>query len=257
MTKTSEAPRASVADVGGWERYYQAVEDRRRRPSNVRHYMEYLFDGVPLSGVRMLDVGAGDGRFSFYASRAGAREVVSLEPGGAGSSQGETARRFQRFAAFVQDPAVRLDGHTLQDYQPDGDPFDVVLSQSSINHLDEQACIRVHRDPAARAEYLRIFEKLAALTVGGGTLIVADVARRNLFGDLHVKNPFAPTIEWQKHQPPRLWAELLGEVGFTQARIRWSTLNSLRHPGQVLLGNRIGAYVTHSSFCLTMRRASG
>ncbi|HWH55690.1 MAG TPA: hypothetical protein VNT04_08955, partial [Gaiellaceae bacterium] len=36
----------------------------------VRFYCDYLFDEIPLQGKTMLDVGAGDGRYSFYAACA-------------------------------------------------------------------------------------------------------------------------------------------------------------------------------------------
>jgi hypothetical protein len=68
-----------------------------------------------------------------------------------------------------------------------------------------------------------------------------------------MRNPFAPSVEWEKHQHPRVWAELLAESGFHSPRIRWSTLNTLRTPGRVVLGNRVGAYCCESTFTLTMR----
>jgi hypothetical protein len=64
-----------------------------------------------------------------------------------------------------------------------------------------------------------------------------------------------PTLEWHKHQPPEVWAELLSKVGFAQPWIRWTTLNTLRRPGELLFGNRLVSYFTLSTFILTMRRA--
>ena len=48
------------------------------------------------------------------------------------------------------------------------------------------------------------------------------------------------------------WIGLLREAGFTEPRVRWSTANSLRRPGRVLLGNRVAAWFTEGAFCLTM-----
>lgn len=235
-------------------RYFSAVEQLGYKPRNLRFYLNYLFDGVDLAGKRMLDVGAGNGRFSFYAACAGARESVAMEPDAAGSSGGRTGQALQRLASLLDDPNVKLVRQTLQEYEHEGDPFDVVLLHASINHLDEEACVVLHHDAAAQREYLEIFEKLAALTKPQGTLIVVDVARRNLFGDLGLKNPISRSIEWEKHQAPAFWAELLSRKGFTKPRIRWNTFNTLGSAGRLLLGNRVASYLLTSSFCLTMRR---
>jgi ribosomal protein L11 methylase PrmA len=62
------------------ERYFEAVAQRGRSRENWRFYLDYLFRGVDFAGRTMIDVGAGDGMFSFYAACAGATKVVSLEP---------------------------------------------------------------------------------------------------------------------------------------------------------------------------------
>ena len=162
--------------------------------------------------------------------------------------------RFQRLQELLKRPEVRFGAEAFQDWDPQGQRFDVVLMHASINHLDEEGCIHLHRDPGARQRYAKVFEKLAAISRPGASLVVVDCSRRNLFGDLGLTCPFAPTIEWQKHQPPELWAELLAAAGFGQARIRWNSLNALGPLGSALLGNRLGSYLTTSLFCLTMTR---
>jgi hypothetical protein len=47
---------------------------------------------------------------------------------------------------------------------------------------------------------------------------------------------------------------LLEQAGFEDQRLRWHSLNTLRQPGQLLLGNRVGAWLISSSFFLTMTR---
>ena len=70
--------------------------------------------------------------------------------------------------------------------------------------------------------------KLAALCAPGAYLVVKEAMPHNLFGRLGLKNPLMPTLEWEKHQTPELWIELLAQVGFREPRVRWTTLNTLR-----------------------------
>lgn len=226
-----------------------------RNLGNLRFYLDYLFDGVPLAGRRMLDVGAGDGVYSLYAAAAGAERVVALEPEAAGSSAG-VAQKFGRMAKLSALDSTELVSGSFQEFDPEGERFDVLFLHSSVNHLDEPACIALHTDPRARQTYRALFAKLADMSADGARLIVCDVTRRNLFARLPFKNPVQPNIEWEKHQSPTQWARLLGEVGFLEPRLRWSSFNTLRTPGRLLFGNRVAAWFLLGSFCLTMTRDS-
>lgn len=213
-----------------------------------------LFAGVDLEDRTLLDVGCGAGHVGFWAAAHGARRVVGLEPEVEGSSAGvqESFRRIAR-AVGVED-SVELVTARLQDCNLANERFDVVLLAASINHLDEEACMRLHEDEQARAAYRKYLRLLANVAAPGAVLIVTDCDRRNLFARLRVRNPLAPTIEWEKHQPPDLWARLLSDVGFEDPTVSWMTLNTLRGPGQAILGNRACAYLTTSVFRLAMRR---
>jgi SAM-dependent methyltransferase len=234
------------------DNYFQLMAERGRSPGNLRFYISYLFRDVDLRGKTILDVGAGDGRYSLYAASAGAASVVSLEPETAGSRRG-TGEAFMKAAEHLQLDQVQLVPERLQDYEPGDTTFDVQLLHSSINHLDEDACTRLHNDSRARNVYLGILRKLAATAAPGAKLIAVDCSRRNLFAHFG-RNPLAPSIEWEKHQPPELWARLLEEVGFRNPKIRWNSFNTLRSMGRLLLGNRIASYCLTSSFCLSMER---
>jgi SAM-dependent methyltransferase len=220
---------------------------------NLRFYLGYLFDGVDFVGKRMLDIGAGSGLYGIYAACSGATQSICLEPEAAGSVSG-VRQKFDRVVGELALNCVSMSAATLQEFEPGTEGFDLVFLHNSINHLDESACMALHRDDSAQRLYLEVFRKMHALTAPGGTLIIADCARRNLFGDLGLKNPLAPMIEWHKHQSPRLWARLLGEVGFARPRIRWSSYNSLGRLGRILLGHRAAAYCLNSHFCLTMQK---
>jgi SAM-dependent methyltransferase len=237
------------------DRYFAVIAANGYVPGNMRFYADYLFRGIDLTGT-MLDVGAGDGMFSFYAACAGAARVVSLEPQVAGSAAGMNDT-FERIASLLGQDQVELVPQRLHDYEATAESFDLLLLHASINHLDEDACTRLHYDPEAQDAYVDLFRKLAASAKPGAKLIVVDCARRNLWNDVGVKNPIVPMIEWHKHQSPELWARLLTRAGFTNAQIRWNSFNTLRSLGRLLLGNRVAAYCLTSSFCLTMDREVG
>jgi SAM-dependent methyltransferase len=241
--------------MDGIERYLSVVKAEwpERNVGNLRYYLEYLFEGVPLTGRRVLDVGAGDGVYSFYAAAAGAERVTALEPEDAGSTAGVT-RRFSRLGEALGLSSVELRTETFQDFDPGQDRYDVLFLHAVINHLDESATMAIGRDEAAREAYRSLFSKLAAMGAPGAKLVASDAARSNLFGRLGLRNPLQPTIEWEKHQQPETWARLLEDAGFSDPRIRWNSLNTLRRPGRLVLGNRIAAWVLDSTLCLTMTK---
>jgi len=244
-----------MADNDLVSRYFAVVGERRlwSSPKILHFYMKYLLGHVSLPGKTLLDIGGGSGLFDFYAVAAGAAKAVCLEPEAEGSSAGMRTRFEQLREWFGTDRVVQLPC-TFQGFEPGGERFDVVLLHNSINHVDEAACIVLHREAAAREAYTALFRRMFELTAPGGRLIIADCARRNLFGDLGVRNPMVPTIQWYKHQSPRLWATLLANAGFTNPRIRWTSFNVLGRLGAVFLRNRLAAYLLVSHFCLTMDR---
>jgi SAM-dependent methyltransferase len=239
--------------VDEFERYASVVEAEwpERNVGNLRFYLDYLFEGVPLAGRRLLDVGAGDGVYSFYAAAAGAERVVALEPEADGSTVGVTGK-FTRLGEVLGLDSVELRPETFQDFDPGDERFDVLFLHAAINHLDESATMAIGHDEAARQTYRSLFSKLASMGAPGAKLVASDASRHNLFARLPIRNPLAPTIEWEKHQTPETWARLLADAGFGDARVRWNSLNALRRPGRVLLGNRVAAWLLDSTFCLTM-----
>ncbi len=126
------------------------------------------------------------------------------------------------------------------------------LGVTAVRFDDEEACIRLPDQPEAQTRYRRLLQGVHSLAERGATLIVTDCSRYNLLGMLHLRNPFAPTIEWCRHQSPWVWARLLSECGFRSPDVRWSSFNSLREAGRWLLGNRVAAYFLRSHFRLTM-----
>lgn len=235
---------------------YASVRGTRKAENFDWALRNKLFVGVDLEGRTLLDAGCGSGNIGLWAAAQGARRVVGLEPEMEGSSVG-MQNSFRRTARAVGlEDSVELVTVRLQDYDAGNERFDVVLLAASINHLDEDACMHLHEDEQARQTYRGHLRLLADVAAPGAVLIVTDCDRRNLFQRLGVRNPLSPTIEWEKHQSPDLWARLLADVGFEAPSVEWMTLNTLRGPGQALLGNRACAYLTTSTFRLTMRRSS-
>jgi SAM-dependent methyltransferase len=237
------------------DRYLRAI--RRlgliRSERTTRALFEDCFRRVDLTNRRMLDIGGGNGIYSFYAAIMGAREVVCLEPEAAGSSRGVT-QLFERIRGALPNLPVRLETRTVEQYA-DAEGFDVILMNASINHIDEDACIRLLEDPKARETFRQVFAHIGTLAKPSGRLIVADCTRHNFFATLGVKNPFCPPIEWEKHQAPEVWAKLLQEAGFRNPSVSWRPLYLFGKVGQVLSSNKAAAYFLKSMFRLEMCKA--
>ena len=237
------------------ENYFSAVIEEGLYPNrgNLQFHLNTLFKDITLENRRVLDIGGGRGLHSFYVACMGAKEVICLEPETKGSRSG-TRETFRKLGEILGQDHVRFEPVTFQAFDPGGKQFDVILLHNSINHLDETACINLLDSEASRAIYLDIFSKLSSLTSDGAKLIVCDCSRYNVFALLRVRNPFAPTIEWHKHQAPEVWADLLSQVGFTNPSIRWTAFNTLRSLGKVLLGNKLLSYFLRSHFHFTMEK---
>lgn len=236
-------------------RYYAEIHGTRSAANFDWAMRTGLFAGIELEGKEMLDVGCGSGRMGLWAAARGARRVVGLEPEAEGSSAGVQQASIDAARRVGLEDKLELVAQPLQEYESARGRFDIVLLAASINHIDEEACIHLHHDEEARQTYRQHLRRIADLAAPGAHLIVTDCDRRNLFAAIGVRNPLAPTIEWEKHQSPWLWAGLLADVGFEEPDLRWGALNTLRKPGQALLGNRIGAFMLTSVFLLRMRRS--
>jgi SAM-dependent methyltransferase len=218
----------------------------------ARSFFDNLFGGIDFRGRRVLDIGGGDGMYSFYAALSGAAEVVCLEPGTEGA-EGWTAGAVETMLAALPQLPVRRLNQTLQAYR-DPDGFDILISIASINHLDEEACARLQEDPRAEDSYRQVFRHVARLARPGARFVIVDCARHNFFAMLGLKNPLCPTIEWHKHQPPQVWAKLLREAGFGGEVVRWEPLYRFGRAGRWLLSNRLAAFFTKSAFRLEMAK---
>lgn len=219
-------------------------------------FCRQLFGDMDFQGKNMMEIGCGKGVLCLWAALHGAGEVVGLEPLAEGAYDSSKCHRdFRTMAQQLGLPQAAILPNTVQDYAAPGNHFDIVLSVASINHLDEKSCVELRTSPAAVESYREIFRKIAEMMKPGGKLIIVDAARRNLFGDLGVRNPITPNIEWFKHQQPEYWAGLLSKCGFRDAKIRWTSGKLLRYAGVMRIPKPL-AYFGQSVFRLEMTRSA-
>jgi len=219
-------------------------------------FARQLFRDIDFRDRTMLEIGCGKGMLCLWAALHGASETVGLEPLAEGCyDSSECHQAFRSMARELDLPQARILPFTVQAYNSPKDHFDVVLSVASINHLDEKSCVKLGDSAAAVREYQNIFRNIASMMKVGGKLIVIDAARHNFFGDLGIRNPMTPNIEWLKHQQPDFWARLLSECGFGQPDIRWTSGKLLRHARINSLPKTL-SYFGQSVFRLQMTRTS-
>lgn len=218
-----------------------------------RHECKRLFCDTDFEDKNILEIGCGNGIYCLWAKIHAAKHVTGLEPLAEGSF--DSRKCYGDFDTIIR--ALNLENiemlpYKFQDYRCPVNYFDVVLSVASINHLDERSCVELRRSPEARSTYLAIFKKLRKMMKDGGKLIIVDASNRNVFGDVGIRNPFTPQIEWFKHQTPEYWAELLSQCGFTDPKISWLAGLRSGYLGISTIHKAI-AYLGRSLFRLEMR----
>ena len=239
------------------EKFHRYVDENglysKRGYSSLNHRCKQIFQHVcGLDGKTMLEIGSGEGLFSLWALANGVEKVILLEPEADGVTEG-VGKRFinHKKALSITNEQLIFFPLTLQEYKGERETFDLVLSYNSINHLDEPACINLHKSETARSTYLEYFEKIYGLMRTGGHFIITDAGRINFWNQLGITSPFAPTIEWEKHQEPSLWQQLLNEAGFSFVSLDRFRFYPLRRFG-FLGSNLLISWVTTSQFILTM-----
>ena len=106
---------------------------------------------------------------------------------------------------------------------------------------------------ADRELYLSYFRKMHELLAPGGSLILSDVGRKNFWGLVGSRFFVGKSIEWHKHQQPKVWRKLLAEAGFDSISLRWYTLYRLRKFA-FLFARKVPAYFFNSKFVMTARK---
>lgn len=219
--------------------------------ARYRARAEFLFKGISLAGAHVLEVGCGSGAWAIWAALCGAQHVMGIEP----EAHGSTSQALASFKRAIEElglsGVVEATEHYLHQLPMPKRPFDIAVMYNVINHLDEEAVVDLHRDPAAFERYVAVLWDLRARMCPGGWVIVADCARDNFWPRLGLRSPFARPIEWQKHQNPPIWIDVFKCAGFKPFDLRWSFLQ----PFPRLTANRLVQYVTCSHFVLRLRVA--
>ncbi len=210
---------------------------------------EFLFRNIPFSQKRFLDVGCGRGAFCLWAAIKGADYVLGIEPEASGSTSGASVGFRQAIKELDLGKRVFAEAVRLQDLQAPARLFDIAVLFNVVNHLDEDAVVRLAHDSAAVGKYVSILAHLRSLVIRDGYIIVADCGRSNFWNGLGLRSPIAPTIEWRKHQNPEVWVAVFARAGFVLHDLRWSSL----YPWRRLTGNRLVQYLTTSHFVLRFR----
>lgn len=193
----------------------------------MHEYLKWCFKGVEFKDKSILDIGGGNGIYSFYARYKGARYALNLEPFAAGSS---------KFNFDSIDPKnqlyIEVLGQTIQEYHSNK-KFDVIIMHDSVNHLDESVFQKIQKDDTAFNTYKKLINKVLEFLSPQGTIIITDCSSNNFWGDLKLKNPFAPTIDWHLHHPPFLVKKLFEDYRF-DSKLRWSPFKRFGFFGRFL-----------------------
>lgn len=223
-----------------------------RHGAGFKHYCRHqLFPGIDFKGRTMLDIGAGNGKFSLWAAAHGASRIVALEPTGDGADAGSTVGSLRAMRDTLGFSMIEVEETRIQDHVPTS-PYDLVLLHYSVNHLDEDACIALRESDDALRAYQEIFRKIHRMMSPGGAIVLTDCSRTCFWARIGMTNPFAPDIEWFKHQSPETWRDVLGTAGFHSPSILWTYEPKALDLGRLLLSNRPVAYFYTSIFVLRM-----
>jgi hypothetical protein len=155
--------------------------------------------------------------------------------------------QFQGIGSHVPENNVQLIQKLLHEVdQPE--EFDFILMLNCINHIGEDL---LRKDSFNESDYLNYQDEMGKIwsrLKKGGTLVVSDCSNHNFWGNLGIKNPIAPTIEWNIHRPPEFWRAMLEGLGARHLRTRRTARREFGMFGKFLLANSLCSFFLDSGF---------
>ncbi len=192
------------------------------------NYLKWAFKGIDFKSKSVLDIGGGNGIYSYFSRFMGAKKAINLEPFEAGSKNVIINSK-----EIIDKLNVEFINQTIQEFQTK-EKFDIIILHDSINHLDELVFSKIHDSKIDFEKYSTLIGKISMLLNNDGTFVVSDCSRYNFWGILGLKNPFAPSIEWNLHQSPYFIKKLFERQGFEKFSIRWSPFKRFGFIGRIL-----------------------
>ena len=219
-----------------------------RRPYGYHFYFKnYIFKNIDLNNKKILDIGGGNGLASFFAlSSSLSCKAWVVDPIAEGSNQ----LMFEQFNSMKRKyDTERIVFHRdFIDTLLEPELFDIILMHNTINHIGEDILTDINEDETAYNEYKNRLKTILDRLRPGGKLIIADCGRYNFIGNLGLKNPLAPSIDWKLHCEPSIWKSIIEEIGFKHSSTRWTARRETGVFGKIFLANRLCSYFLNSHF---------
>jgi ubiquinone/menaquinone biosynthesis C-methylase UbiE len=239
MTVQSQEAPGAVTDVDRRAAFARMLdEDGHDNLDGYLHEAAHLFEGVPIAGRTLLEIGSGKGLMTMYAAMQGAAHVVSMEPEMIGSRSGMITVQQQRLDRLGIHSVEFLPADFNQ-WDPQGRTFDIVMCRAAINHLHASDQHALHHRPTYQG-YLEVIRKMLRVTAPGGVVLITDACRYAFFTatrNLGIRRPWdwsKTGINWRHHQNPQTWARIFREAGFSSVHVRYPLPFRLRQFGGVV-----------------------
>jgi len=258
MTVDSARVAGAVLDTSRRSAYAAMLrEDGHDNLDGYLHEAAHLFEGVPLEGRTLLEIGSGKGLMTMYAAMQGASHVVSMEPEMIGSRSGMISEQEQRLAKLgIQ--SVEFLTADFNAWEPQGRTFDIVMCRAAINHLHASDQHALHHAPTYQG-YLEVVRRMLRVTAPGGAVLITDACRYAFFTatrNLGIRRPWDRSrtgIDWRHHQNPQTWARIFREAGFSTVDVRYPLPYRLRKY-RGLVDTAAANFFLLGSFILRARR---
>lgn len=218
--------------------------------NKLKYYLSYLFRNIELKNKKVLDIGSGYGLYTSYIAAGGASLVYSVEP----ELDGGTNKMIETIKTLKTQhdlQSIVIEKELFQNLNINK-KFDVILLHNCINHLNEDACESLLSEDDAQEEYLMYFKKLRKLLLPHGRLIITDVERDNFFNQFNLNNPFAPSIEYNKHQNANVWLKIAEKSGMKLIELDYNKFNFFGPVVRNIIPKKIAKYVFGTGFKIVL-----